>query len=45
MPLPISARLDLLVALAEQAGKRTNRKEIVAACILGVPDEGEEFVR
>jgi hypothetical protein len=45
MPLPISARLDLLVALAEQAGERTSRKEVVAACILGAPDGAEELVR
>jgi len=45
LPLPISARLDLLVALAEQAGERTSRKEVVAACILGAPDGAEELVR
>jgi hypothetical protein len=45
LPLPISARVDLLVALAEQAGERTSRKEIVAACILGAPDGAEELVR
>ncbi len=45
LPLPISARLDLLVALAEQVGERTSRKEIVAACILGAPDGAEELVR
>jgi len=45
LPLPISARLDLLVALAEQVGERTSRKEIVAACILGSPDGAEELVR
>ena len=45
LPLPISARLDLLVALAERAGERTSRKEVVAACILGAPDGAEELVR
>jgi len=45
LPLPISARIDLLVALAEQVGERTSRKEIVAACILGAPDGAEELVR
>jgi hypothetical protein len=45
LPLPISARIDLLVALAEQAGERTSRKEVVAACILGAPDGAEELVR
>jgi hypothetical protein len=45
LPVPINARLDLLVELAEQAGERTSRKEIVAACILGAPDGAEELVR
>src|SRR5713101_10094686 len=45
LPVPISARLDLLVRLAEQAGERTSRKEIVAACILGAPDGADELVR
>jgi hypothetical protein len=45
LPVPINARLDLLVELAEQAGERTSRKEIVAVCILGAPDTAEELVR
>src|SRR6266540_119280 len=45
LPVPINARLDLLVELAEQAGERTSRKEIVAACILGSPDTADELVR
>lgn len=45
LPLPITARLDLLVELAEQAGERTSRKEIVAACILCAPEGAEELVR
>lgn len=45
LPLPISARLDLLVELAEGAGERTSRKEIVAACILAAPGEAERLVR
>ena len=45
LPLPISARIDLLVALCEQKGERTSRKEIVATCILGAPDGAEELVR
>lgn len=32
---PVSARLDALVALVEEAGERTNRKELVAALIVG----------
>src|SRR2546426_12737919 len=34
LPVPISNRLDLLVELAEQAGARTSRTEIVAARVL-----------
>ncbi len=45
LPVPINARLDLLVELAEQAGERTSRKEIVATCILGAPDTADELVR
>jgi hypothetical protein len=45
LPVPINARIDMLVELAEQAGERTSRKEIVAACILASPDGAEELVR
>src|SRR6266542_6108074 len=45
LPVPINARIDLLVELAEQAGERTSRKEIVATCVLGAPDGAEELVR
>ncbi len=45
LPVPINARLDLLVQLAEEAGERTSRKEIVAACVLGAPDGAGELVR
>ncbi len=45
LPLPISARLDQLVELAEQAGERTSRKEIIASCILGAPDGPPELIR
>jgi hypothetical protein len=45
LPVPINARIDLLVELAEQAGERTSRKEIVATCILGSPDTADEIVR
>jgi hypothetical protein len=45
LPVPITARIDLLVELAEQASERTSRKEIVAACILGAPDGADELVR
>jgi hypothetical protein len=43
--VPINARLDQLVELAERAGERTSRKEIVATCILGAPNNGDELVR
>jgi len=36
---PVSARLDALVALVESAGERTNRKELVAALIVGADAE------
>jgi len=45
LPVPIDARLDLLVELAEEAGERTSRKELVAACILCAPDGASELVR
>src|SRR3989442_12570636 len=45
LPVPITARIDQLVELAEQAGERTSRKEIVATCILGAPDDADELVR
>ena len=45
LPLPISARLDQLVELAEQAGERTSRKEIIATCILCAPDGPRELIR
>jgi hypothetical protein len=35
----------MLVELAEQAGERTSRKEIVACCILAAPDGADELVR
>jgi hypothetical protein len=34
----------MLVELAEQAGERTSRKEIVAACILAAPDGADQLV-
>src|SRR5437660_7391247 len=45
LPVPIDTRLDLLVELAEEAGERTSRKELVAVCILGAPDGADELVR
>jgi hypothetical protein len=37
---PLSARLDALVDLVEDNGERTNRKEMVAALILGAAADG-----
>jgi hypothetical protein len=42
-PLPISDRLDALVALAEAAGDRTNRKELLASLILATSPIGQEL--
>ena len=36
---PLSARLDALVDLVDATGERTNRKELVAALILGTAPE------
>jgi hypothetical protein len=41
-PIPIHARLDELVEIArDQAGRETNRKELVAALLLAAPTEAE----
>lgn len=36
-PIPIDARLDGLVGLANAAGAATNRKELLAALVLAAP--------
>jgi hypothetical protein len=41
---PVSARLDALVELVEGVGERTNRKELVAALIVGAEPEGIHLV-
>ena len=43
VPASISARLDALVDLAEEAGPRLYRKDLVAALILAAPENGEEL--
>ena len=43
LPAPISERLDELVRLAESAGERTTRKELLASLILAAPALGEEL--
>ncbi len=40
---PISARLDDLVALVEDSGDRTNRKELLASLILGATSDGAQL--
>lgn len=41
---PVSARVDALVELVEEAGERTNRKELVAALIVGATPEASRLV-
>lgn len=43
LPAPISDRVDGLVALTEEAGDRTNRKELIAFLIFAAPRVGEEL--
>jgi hypothetical protein len=38
---PISQRLDVLIERAEATGERTNRKELIAALILGASPDGD----
>ena len=42
-PLPIEAKLDVLLRRAEEAGERTNRKEVVAALISDYKGDGEDI--
>lgn len=41
LPAPISQRVDYLVELAEGAGERTSRKELLGSLILAAPSRGE----
>ena len=43
LPAPISARVDALVAVIEQHGERTNRKELIAALILAAQAEADDL--
>lgn len=45
VPTPLSKRLDRLVELAESAGARAYRKDLVAALILAAPESPEELLR
>jgi hypothetical protein len=40
LPGPLSDRVDALVAISEEAGERTNRKELIASLILDAPANG-----
>jgi hypothetical protein len=42
-PFPIEAKLDVLLRRAEEAGERTNRKEVVAALISEFTGDGEDL--
>jgi hypothetical protein len=44
VPLPLSDRLDALVAIAETDGDRTNRKEVVASLIYGAKPESADLL-
>lgn len=43
LPAPISQRVDDLVELAEGAGERTTRKELLGALILAAPTRGQDL--
>ena len=43
LPLPVSDRLDALVARTEAAGEKTSRKELLASLILAATARGEEL--
>lgn len=42
-PAPLSERLDELVRLANEAGARTNRKEIIGALLLAASADASEL--
>lgn len=43
LPAAISDRVDALVALTEETGERTNRKELIASLILAAPKRGRDL--
>lgn len=45
LPGPLSGRLDLLLAIADEAGQPTSRKELVAALLLAAPADADELAR
>lgn len=45
LPLPLSVRLDQLVASARESGERTDRRELLAALLLDAAPSAEEMAR
>ena len=45
IPSPLAGRIDLLVELANAAGLRSTRQELVAAAILAAPTDGTRLAR
>lgn len=43
VPRPLNGRLDGLVELANEAGEKTNRKELLSALILAADENGEDL--
>lgn len=43
LPLPVTRRLDLLIARLEHEGSRAYRKDLVAALILAAPESANEL--
>jgi hypothetical protein len=45
LPAPLSGRLDVLLARADEAGQPTSRKELVAALLLAAPSDEDKLAR
>jgi hypothetical protein len=45
IPGPLNARLDALVELANGAGERTSRRELISALILAAPEDGPRLAK
>lgn len=44
-PIPLDNWLDQLVALADEAGQKTTRKELAAAIVLQAPRDGDTLAQ
>lgn len=44
IPAPLNARLDALVARANDAGERTSRKEVLGALLLQAPEDARDLL-